>query len=280
MSRTALDALFASVRAEKRTAFLPYMTAGLPHPSSTVDLFVAMAEAGADGFEVGIPYSDPLMDGPTIQAGSARALELGMTLNSGFDVVRRVVEATGKPSIVMSYANPVFRIGPNEFVRRAADAGASALIVADLPLEETPPIAEAADAAGIGLVLFAAPTTGDARLTRIAAADPIFIYGVAEMGVTGERSESSARPSELAGRIRALTDNPLVMGVGISTPDQAAAIAPLVDGVIVGSAMVRRALEADDPATEIGAAVTAIAAALTDTSRSRPSGPGRSGPGK
>ena len=100
------------MRAAGRTAFLPYMTAGLPDPSSTVDIFVAMAEAGADAFEVGIPYSDPLMDGPTIQAGSARAIEMGMTLNEGLSVVRRVVDATSKPALVMSYANPVFRVGP------------------------------------------------------------------------------------------------------------------------------------------------------------------------
>ena len=143
MSRGPLDALFSDVRAAPRTAFLPFMTAGLPSPALTVDAFVAMSEAGADGFEVGIPYSDPLMDGPTIQEGSAAALSQGMTLNEGFHVVKRVVEATGRPSLVMSYANPVFRLGPDEFARRAADSGAAGLIVADLPLEETPPVAEA-----------------------------------------------------------------------------------------------------------------------------------------
>lgn len=262
MSLLLLEALFAEVRASGRTAFLPYMTAGLPDPSSTVEIFVAMSEAGADAFEVGIPYSDPLMDGPTIQQGNRRALELGMTLGGGFDIVRRVVEATAKPVLVMSYANPVFRLGPEEFAKRAADAGAAGLIIADLPLEEAPPVAEAVEAVGMGLVLFVAPTTGDERLVRIAQTNPIFIYGVAEMGVTGERVESSSRPRELALRIRALTDRPLVMGVGISTPDQAAAIAPHADGVIVGSAMVRKALESEDPAADIGAAVAAIVAAL------------------
>ena len=187
MSRLALDNLFATTRAEGRTAFLPFMTAGLPTPEETVDVFVAMAESGADAFEVGIPYSDPLMDGPTIQAGSLQALEHGMTLREAFEVVRRVVDATGKPSLMMSYANPIFRIGPDEFARRAADVGASGLIIADLPLEESAPVAEAAAAHGIGLVMFAAPTTPDERLAAIVATDPLFIYGIAEMGVTGER---------------------------------------------------------------------------------------------
>ena len=263
MSRRKLDRLFEQVREEGRTAFLPFMTAGLPSPEAAVEVFEAMAEAGADAFEVGIPYSDPLMDGPTIQAASAKAMAAGMTLQGGFEVLRRAVEATGRPALAMSYANPVFRLGPYEFARRAADSGASGLIVADLPLEEAPPAAEAADRAGIGLVLFAAPTTGDERLARIAARDPVFIYGVAEMGVTGERDRMSARPQELAARIRAVTDIPLVMGVGIGNPEQAAALAPHADGVIVGSALVRRALESPDPIPEIADAARALAEALS-----------------
>ncbi|MCY4368226.1 MAG: tryptophan synthase subunit alpha [bacterium] len=263
MSRKDLDRLFATVRAEGRTAFLPFMTAGLPTPEQTVDTFVAMAEAGADAFEVGIPYSDPLMDGPTIQLASAKAIEHGMNLRGGFETLGRVVEATGRPSLAMSYANPVFRLGPDEFAGRAADAGASGLIVADLPLEEASPVMEATERAGIGLVLFAAPTTQDERLTLIAAEAPVFIYGVAEMGVTGEREETSHHPRTLATRIRAITDTPLVMGVGIGTPEQAAALAPYVDGVIVGSALVRRALYSDDPVSEIAVAARHLAEAIS-----------------
>ena len=263
MSRRDLDRLFATVREEGRAAFLPFMTAGLPTPGETVETFVAMAEAGADAFEVGIPYSDPLMDGPTIQLASARAIEHGMNLQGGFEILRQVVEATGRPSLAMSYANPVFRLGPDEFAGRAADAGASGLIVADLPLEEASPVMEAADRAGIGLVLFAAPTTQDERLVRIAAESPVFIYGVAEMGVTGERDEMSHHPRTLATRIRAITDTPLVMGVGIGTPGQAAALAPYVDGIIVGSALVRRALYSEDPIPEIAAATRDLAEAIS-----------------
>ena len=262
MSLALLDEMFSKVRSQRGTALLPFMTAGLPSLERTVDVFVAMAESGADAFEVGIPYSDPLMDGPTIQAGSLRALELGMTLREGFDVLRRVVDATSKPALLMSYANPVFRTGPDEFARRAADAGAAGLIIADLPLEEAPPVADAAAEHGIGLVKFVAPTTGDARLAMIAATKPAFLYGVAEMGVTGERTEASSRAPELAARIRSVTDTPLVMGVGISTPDQAAALRDHADGVIVGSALVRLALDSDDPASDIGAAVSSIVEAL------------------
>ena len=263
MSRKDLDRLFATVREEGRPAFLPFMTAGLPTPEETVETFVAMSESGADAFEVGIPYSDPLMDGPTIQLASARAIDHGMNLGGGFEILRRVVEATGRPSLAMSYANPVFRLGPDEFAGRAADAGASGLIVADLPLEEASPVMEAADRAGIGLVLFAAPTTQDERLARIAAEAPVFIYGVAEMGVTGERDEMSHHPRTLATRIRAITGVPLVMGVGIGTPGQAAALAPYVDGIIVGSALVRRALYSEDPIPEIAAATRDLAEAIS-----------------
>ncbi len=266
MSCRHLDRLLATIRAEGRTAFLPFMTAGLPTPDQTVDTFVAMAEAGADAFEVGIPYSDPLMDGPTIQLASSRAIEAGMNLAGGFDILRQVVEATGRPSLAMTYANPVFRVGPDEFARRAADCGASGLIVADLPLEEASSVMEATDRAGIGLVLFAAPTTDDERLRRIAERAPVFIYGVAEMGVTGERDEESNHARNLAARIRSVTDVPLVMGVGIGTPEQAAALAPLVDGIIVGSALVRRALVSDDPITDIAEATRALATAIRSAS--------------
>ncbi len=265
MSRAALDLLFSKVRDEGRTAFLPYMTAGLPDPGHTVEMFEAMADGGADAFEIGIPYSDPLMDGPTIQAGGRLALDLGMTLEAGFDVVERVTARTDKPTIVMSYANPVFRMGEEEFTKRCVEAGASALIVADIPLEETGPLRDAASAVGLGFVLFAAPTTPDSRLDKIFAAEPVFIYGVAEMGVTGEREASTNRPAELAERIRARTDLPLVMGVGISTPDQALGVADNADGVIVGSAMVRRVLEAESPtdaAAALRSAVAEISAAL------------------
>lgn len=265
MSRERLEQLFADGRSSGRTALLPFMTAGLPTLTTSADLFEAMATSGADGFEVGIPYSDPMMDGPTIQSGNLRALAGGTTIDAGFEIVAAVAARTGKPVLVMTYANPIFRIGPEVFARRCREAGASGVIVADLPLEEAAVIQGPVEATGLGMVLFAAPTAGRARLEAIAAARPVFIYGIADLGVTGERRRSSDHAEDLAARIRNLTDTPLVMGVGISTPEQARALAGRADGIIVGSALVRRVLEAADEPTaiaEAGAAVSAFAGAL------------------
>ena len=265
MSAAVLLEMFAAQRERGGTALLPFLTAGLPDPDHAVEMFKAMADAGADGFEVGIPYSDPLMDGPTIQEGGARALAAGVDLEQGLEIADRVATATELPVLVMTYANVVVQTGPDEFARRAADHGVSGLIVADLPLEEAGLVQKAAERAGLGMVLFAAPTTNEARLQRIALAEPVFIYGVADLGVTGERVEASGRAGELAARIRAMTDIPLVMGVGISTPAHAEAIAGSADGVIVGSALVRRVLEASTPeeaASSLHEAVSAFRAVL------------------
>ena len=252
--------VFAAAAAENRAVLMPYMMAGIPDPESSVAMFEAMAEAGADAFEVGIPYADPLMDGPVIQAAGTAALAAGTTLEVGLGIAAEVKARTGKPCIAMTYSNPVFRDGPETFARRAAAAGLDALIVADLPVDEAGPVAEAAAAHGLGLVLFAAPTTSADRLRRVADARPPFVYGIAEMGVTGERAEASQRAGELAGRIRSATDVPVVLGVGISTPQAAAAAARVADGVIVGSALVRRVLEAASPAAAAEALREATAA--------------------
>lgn len=241
-----------------RSALLPYMTAGLPDCDSSVRLFEAMAQAGADGFEIGIPYSDPLMDGPVIQQASGRALAAGIDLERALAVITGVVASTGLPCLAMTYANVVFRTGLDEFCARLAATGAAGLIVPDVPLEEAVPIRRAAAASGLGLVLFVAPTSSDERIRRVAELDPAFIYGVAEMGVTGERRESSGRAFDLAGRVRSITDLPLVLGVGISTPEQAAAAAKVADGVIVGTALVRRVLEAATPETAVRSVAGAV----------------------
>ena len=243
--RDRLRAMFDDARAEGRTVLLPYLTAGLPTLEASPSLFRAMADAGADGFEVGIPYADPLMDGPVIMEAGERALASGVTVDRALDVVRSVVDETGRPVLVMTYVNPVLRRGIEDFFSRVAASGGSGVILADLPADEAGPFAEAAEAAGVGLVLFVAPTTGDDRLAAVVAADPAFIYGVAEVGVTGERDDTSDRIEELAARVRRESDVPLVFGVGISTPEQAQAAARHADGVIVGTAVVRRVLEAD-----------------------------------
>jgi tryptophan synthase alpha chain len=262
----AFDAMFGAAADAKRAALLPYLMAGIPNPGASLDLFVAMADAGADGFEVGLPYADPLMDGPVIQSAGAKALEAGTTLDLGLDIVKRVVSTTGLPCAVMTYINPVLRVGAAAFCRRLSDVGAAGLIVADLPVDEADQLRGAADDAGIGLVLFAAPTTPDDRLRKVADARPPFVYGIAEMGVTGERTAVSSRASDLVARIRSVTDIPVALGVGISGPDAAASAAAVADGVIVGSAVVRRVLEADDAgaaADELGRFVGELAAVMS-----------------
>lgn len=264
--RSHLDALFATARGEGRAVLLPYLTAGLPDSDSSVGLFEAMAEAGADGFEVGIPYSDPLMDGPTIHAAGLAALRGGATIESSIGVVAAVSARTGLPTIVMTYVNPVLRYGPERFGEMVAAAGASAVIVADLPVDEALPFTAAFDAVGLGTVLFVAPTTQADRLAAVATLDPVFLYGIAQLGVTGAREDGAAqRASALAARVRRVTDAPLVLGVGIATPEHARLAAEVADGVIVGSAIVERVLEADsatDAAASLRAAVGDLAAAV------------------
>lgn len=263
MSRELLTALFATCRRENRAALMPYMTVGLPTPEESVRLFVAMAEAGADGFEVGIPYADPLMDGPTIQAAGEVALAAGSGVAVGLDLLAEIVAQTGKPCVVMTYVNPVLRMGIETFADRVAAAGASGVIVADLPVDEADPFASAFGARGIGLVLFVAPTTTEQRLARVVRADPPFVYGVAELGVTGVRSTASSHIASLVARVRKQSEVPVVVGVGISTPDQARAAARDADGVIVGSALVRRVLAAAD----VEEAEDSLRAAVRDLAR-------------
>lgn len=263
MSRERLVDLFAACRAESRAALMPYMTVGLPSPAESVQLFVAMAESGADGFEVGIPYADPLMDGPTIQAAGERALAAGSGVEVGLDLLGQIVSATGKPCVVMTYVNPILRMGIETFADRVAAAGASGVIVADLPVDEADVFIEAFAVRDVGLVLFVAPTTTEQRLSRVLKADPPFVYGVAELGVTGVRSTASSHITSLVKRVRRHSQVPVVAGVGISTPDQARAAAASADGVIVGSALVKRVLVADD-ATE---AEERLRAAVRDLAR-------------
>ena len=176
--RARLVDLFAAARADRRAVLLPYLTAGLPDLESSVDLFEAMSGAGADGFEVGIPYSDPLIDGPTIHTAGLKALDAGATIERAIEIVAAVTERTGRPTIVMTYVNPVLRYGAKRFASMVAAAGASAVIVADLPADEAEPFKAAFRDAGVGMVLFVAPTTDDKRLATVTSLDPVFLYGL------------------------------------------------------------------------------------------------------
>lgn len=233
-----IEARFLANRQAGRKSLVIYLTGGLP---GWQDQVRAAAQAGADLIEIGIPFSDPVMDGPVIQESSQRALAHGATPVSVLDEASRL--DAGCLLAVMTYANLVYRFGYERFARTAKDSGIDGVILPDIPLEESAPWCAAADSAGIETIMLAAPTASDERLARVAERARGFVYGVGLLGITGERDALSASALEIARRLRGVTDKPVLVGVGISTPAQAAETSKISDGVIVGSAVVRRAIE-------------------------------------
>ncbi len=222
---------------------VPYVTGGLG--SGWLDIVRAVADAGADAIEIGIPFSDPVMDGRTIQEASQRALDIGATPHG---IVADAAHLdVGIPLVVMTYYNPVQHAGHERFASSLAEAGFDGAIVPDLPLEELDGWGTAADAAGVETVLLAAPTTPDDRLRAICEQSHGFVYGVALMGVTGERAQLTDQAQIMGRRCKAATDKPVLIGVGISTAEQAVVAAADADGVIVGSALVGRVLRGGGP---------------------------------
>ena len=226
---------------------VPYLTGGLPQqaPADWTTTLSAMAAAGADAMEVGIPFSDPVMDGPVIQEASELALEAGTTPAGILEHLSRL--DLGTPLAVMTYANLVYRFGWERFASTMAASGVAAAILPDIPLEESGPWCEAADGAGVETVMLAAPTGSDERLERIAERAMGFVYAVGLLGVTGERDHLAASAVEIARRCKAVTDKPVLVGVGIGSPAQAVEVCEVADGVVIGSAVVRRALETRSP---------------------------------
>jgi tryptophan synthase alpha chain len=230
-------------RAEGRKLLVPYITGGLGGDWTAV--LEAVAAAGADAVEVGIPFSDPVMDGPTVQEASDRALRAGA---EPAGVVAGIGRASaGVPVVVMTYYNLVFRAGHRRMARSLAEAGVSGAIVPDLSLEEAAGWEEEALAAGVDTVLLAAPTTPDGRLREICERSRGFVYAVTVMGVTGERAELPPSARRMARRVKEVTDKVVLLGVGVSTPAQAREACLDADGVIVGSALVRRILDGSGP---------------------------------
>lgn len=252
-----LESTLRAVRASGRKILVTYVTGGLD-PEWTLSL-QAMVGAGADAVEIGIPFSDPVMDGPTIQEASVRALAAGATPASILDQVAGV--DAGVPLVAMTYYNLVYRAGHRRFARMLAGAGVRGAIVPDLPLEESSGWEEEASAAGVETTLLAAPVTPDDRLATICERSRGFVYGVNLMGVTGERDSLAGSASVLARRLKSLTDKPVVMGFGISTPAQAAGAAAGADGVVVASALMRLLLDGKGPAA-VGETVAEFRAAL------------------
>jgi tryptophan synthase alpha chain len=241
---------FEKARADGRAALVGYLPAGYPHVPGGIDALLAMVESGCDVIEVGLPYSDPVMDGPTIQAAAQQALERGVRTT---DVLRTVeaVAATGTPTVVMTYWNPVERYGVARFAADLANAGGAGLITPDLTPDSGPEWIAAADEHGLDKVFLVAPSSTDQRIAMTVAACRGFVYATAVMGVTGARTTTSELAAPLVARTRAAvqdqrSDLPIGVGVGVSTGDQAADVAAFADGVIVGSAFVRLLLDHPD----------------------------------
>lgn len=253
---------FESARANgRRAALMPYLMGGFPDLETSREIGLEYAHAGADLVELGVPFSDPLADGPVIHAAGTTALHAGARLPDVLEVGRAI--ARHVPVIVMCYANQILVRGLERFADALLDAGASGLIVPDLPLEEAPAALRACDERGLALVPLVAPTTPDARLAQIGAHARGFVYTVSVTGTTGERSAVQDGLAGVVARAAACTDVPVAVGFGISTPEQAAAAAAAgADGVIVGTRLVRAAGEGDAPVAAVGALVREFASGL------------------
>jgi tryptophan synthase alpha chain len=239
-----VETVFRAKRDEGRKLLVPYLTGGLS--DDWPDVLRAVADAGADAIEIGIPFSDPVMDGPTIQQASELALARGTT---PFSIIEEAADIdAGVPLVVMTYANVVHRTGARRFAGNLAAAGIRGAILPDLPLEELAPWSSAADEVGVETILLAAPVTPDERLVRIAERSRGWVYAVGLMGVTGERAALADSATLIAKRLKAITDRPVLVGVGISDAEQAVSAAAVADGVIVGSALIRILLEGGGPA--------------------------------
>ena len=252
-----LETALRASRDAGRKLLVPYVTGGLG--DDWADIVRAVADAGADAIEIGVPFSDPVMDGPVIQEASELALRSGATPVTIFDELRTI--DAGVPIAVMTYYNLAFHMGHERFAQSLAAAGVSAAILPDLPLEEVGPWATAADSAGVETVLLAAPTAPDERLPRVVARSRGFVYAVGLLGVTGERDALASSSLVIAKRLKAITDKPVLVGVGISNAQQAVEICAEADGVVIGSALMRRVLEGVG-AAGAGAFIAEIRAAL------------------
>ena len=244
MSR--IGEIFERLRADGRTGLVTFVTAGDPDMERSAAILETLDRAGADVLEVGVPFSDPLADGPVIQRASERALAAGATLASCLDLVGRVRPRIAAGVVLFSYANPILAMGLDTFVRRAADAGVDGVLVLDLPIEEADELRDALAPAGIDPIFLLSPTTTDQRLRRAAALGQGFLYGISRLGVTGARDAVADGARALAARIRAVTTLPIALGFGISRPEHVTEVGRWADAAVVGSGLVDTIARASD----------------------------------
>lgn len=235
-----IDKKFKQLKREGRAALIPYIMAGYPTLKASEKAIRTLAEAGADLIEIGIPYSDPLADGATIQKASEVALSQGVTTEDVFQLLRRIRQHADIPLILMTYYNVIFRFGPESFACQAASSGADGVICPDLPPEEGATWQKIGRKHGLNTIFLLAPTSTDGRIGKVASLSQGFIYCVSLTGVTGARRKLPVNLAQFLTRVRARTGKPLAVGFGISTPEQAQEVAKLADGVIIGSALLNR----------------------------------------
>lgn len=257
---TRIQQLFERTRAENRAALIAYLTAGDPTPEKTPEIAATLIRAGVDLIELGVPFSDPVADGPVIQRASARALNEGTTLPKVLDIARQIRVASEVPLLLFTYLNPAMHYGFAKLATDAKAAGIDGVLLTDLSVEEAAPYMEPLRDAGLDTVFLVAPTSTDRRLKLVSEFSTGFVYLVSRTGVTGEQVALSESLGALIEKTRAVTELPLAAGFGISTPDQAKAVAQMADGVVVGSAIVRQ-IETDLGGLE--SMVRALAAGMT-----------------
>lgn len=246
---TRIDAKFAALRAENRKAFVAYVMAGDPDYDTSLEVVKGLPGAGVDVIELGLPFTDPMADGATIQLAGQRALEAGMTLNKTLELARTFRETDDTtPIVLMGYYNPIFSKGVDTFLAEAKEAGIDGLIVVDLPPEEDAELCIPAQAAGLNFIRLATPTTDDKRLPRVLQNTSGFVYYVSITGITGSAEAQAGDVGPEVARIKSKTDLPVIVGFGIKTPEHAANIASVADGAVVGSAIVDRIAKGDSPA--------------------------------
>ena len=236
MSR--IQAAFDRLREQGRGGMVTYVTAGDPDAETSAKILIALAKAGADVLEVGVPFSDPLADGPVIQRASERALAAGMTLRGTLDVVRQVRRAVSTPIVLFTYANPVVRMDPEVFARSASEAGVDGVLILDYPVEEAEPLRAPLIAAGLDPIFLISPTTTDDRIRRSAELGRGFLYLISRLGVTGVRDSLATDVAALVARVRAHSTLPVALGFGISSPAHVAQACASADAAVVGSALV------------------------------------------